>query len=382
MTDLSVFAARDVALIRSVFFLQPIVFGAWFPRLAEIQQKIQASEGEFALALIGLTLGLLLTLMFAGRLAEKVGPRQLLVVGLGAFILLMPVPTFMWSVPSLFLALAVIGCALAFVELCMNVIADKVERASGRLIMASCHGGWSLGILTGSLISSGLSWAGYGPSHSLLLVSGAVLLPALFASTALQSGRAPEHVEGENKPFQIPHIALIAVCFFTFGITMTEGAMADWSAIYARDVFDMPAAQAGIAYSVFACWLTVGRLLGDWVRARAPMHMVAAAICCVAILGALLLFFSQSFYLSLLGFGLVGLGVSGGFPLAVTAAAQKPGRSAAANVGFMTQISMAGFLIGPLLIGYTADHVGIQSSLLILIPGLLISLLLTRTLKE
>ncbi len=79
--------------------------------------------------------------------------------------------------------------------------------------------------------------------------------------------------------------------------------------------------------------LTFGRLTGDWLRSRVEVHVVAAGIVILALVGVGILVMSPNYAVSLLGFGLVGLGVSGGFPLAVTAAAEKPGRSAATNVG-------------------------------------------------
>ncbi|KZL07820.1 MULTISPECIES: MFS transporter [unclassified Pseudovibrio] len=380
MTQQAVLGARDVNLIRGVFFLQPIALGAWFPRIAEIQQRLQVSEGEFALALVGMPVGLLFMLMFAGRLTEKFGARQLLIAGLFAFICLMPLPTYAESILQLFVYLAVVGSALAFVELCMNVIADKTERKSGQLIMSGCHGLWSLGVLVGSLISSGFSWVGYGPSESILMASGMALLPALFTSYSLTEGREPDIAEKSESGFQMPSGALIAVCFFAFGITMTEGAIADWSAIYVTDLFDLSAGYAGIAYSAFALMVTFGRLTGDWLRSRVDVQIAAAGIVILALIGVGILVISPNYAVSLLGFGLVGLGVSGGFPLAVTAAAEKPGRSAAVNVGLMTQIALGGFLVGPLVIGYAADHLGIQGGFMLMLPALVLSLLMSRSL--
>ncbi|KZL20120.1 Inner membrane protein YbjJ [Pseudovibrio axinellae] len=380
MTQQAVFDARDVRLIRGVFFLQPIALGAWFPRIAEIQSRLDVSDGEFALALVGMPVGLLVTLMFAGRLTEKVGVRQLLIGGLFGFICLMPLPTYAGSIFQLFAYLAVVGSALAFVELCMNVIADKTERKSGQLIMSGCHGLWSLGVLVGSLVSSGFSWVGYGPSQSVLMVSGMALLPALYTSYSLSEGRVPDIAEKHSSGFEMPGAALIAVCFFAFGITMTEGAIADWSAIYVSDLFDLSAGYAGLAYSAFAMMVTVGRLSGDWLRARVSVQSAAVGICVVALVGVGILVVSPNYMVSLLGFGLVGLGVSGGFPLAVTAAAEKPGRSPAINVGLMTQIALGGFLVGPLVIGYAADHLGIQGGFILLLPALAMSLVLSRSL--
>ncbi|SDR26949.1 MFS transporter [Pseudovibrio sp. Tun.PSC04-5.I4] len=380
MTQQALLGARDVNLIRGVFFLQPIALGAWFPRIAEIQERVQATDGQFALALVGMPVGLLFMLMFAGRLTEKFGTRQLLVAGLFAFICLMPLPTYAESIVQLFVYLALVGGALAFVELCMNVIADKTERKSGQLIMSGCHGLWSFGVLVGSLISAGFSWAGYGPSESILMVSGIALLPAVFTSYSLNEGREPDVAEKSKDGFQMPSTALIAVCFFAFGITMTEGAIADWSAIYVTDLFGLSAWYAGIAYSAFAMMVTFGRLTGDWLRTRVAVEVAAAGICVIALVGVGILIVSSSYMISLLGFGLVGLGVSGGFPLAVTAAAQKPGRSAAINVGLMTQIALGGFLVGPLVIGYAADHLGIQGGFILLLPALALSLIMSRSL--
>jgi len=78
----------------------------------------------------------------------------------------------------------------------------------------------------------------------------------------------------------------------------------------------------------------------------------------------------------------IGLGVSVGFPLAVTAAASLKDRSSSANVAILSFVALLGFLIGPPIIGFIAEHVEMRIGLAALLPVLAISLALTGRLAS
>jgi MFS family permease len=67
---------------------------------------------------------------------------------------------------------------------------------------------------------------------------------------------------------------------------------------------------------------------------------------------------------ALVGCALWGLGVALTFPAAMSAAGDTPGRSADA-IAAVSTIGYGGFLLGPPIIGYVADIVGIDIALLI-----------------
>ena len=140
----------DTTVIRWVFLLQPIVLGAWFPLIPQIQESIGISEGALAFALMGMPLGLLAALSFGGKLAEVLGTRGLLTFGLGSFLVAMPLPAFAFSGIALFAALTVAGVCMAIAQLSLNVTASEVEARSPKPIMNGCHGFWSIGVLIGS----------------------------------------------------------------------------------------------------------------------------------------------------------------------------------------------------------------------------------------
>jgi MFS family permease len=65
---------------------------------------------------------------------------------------------------------------------------------------------------------------------------------------------------------------------------------------------------------------------------------------------------------ALAGFALMGVGTSAIFPLAMSAAAQRNDRAAATNVASLAQISFLAFLLGPPLLGFVAEKLGIRWS--------------------
>jgi nitrate/nitrite transporter NarK len=271
---------------------------------------------------------------------------------------------------------------MSFLELALNVEAARIEKATGSLIMSTSHGFWSLGIMLGSFIGAALAGAALPPAWAVGAVALISLPVSLFVARALPDGKeeAPDG-DGAHSPFMIPGWALLGVCLFVFGTTITEGAMADWSAIYLRDTFAADPVTAGIGYSVFALLVGLGRFSGDWLRARFGAVTLARTFGALALVGVAILYLAPSSAVALAGFGVVGIGVSVGFPLAVAAAAALPGASASRNVAVLSFIALLGFLIGPPIIGFIAEHWQLRIGLAALLPVLVLSLLLTGHLR-
>lgn len=369
-------------LIMLIFFLQPIAFGAWLPRIPDVQQKLGLGPAELAIALLGMPVGILLTLPFAGRFVAWIGGRATILYGFVVFLALVWLPTWASSIEVLFVALAIVGVALATLELGLNVEADAIEKHSGQLIMSTCHGFWSLGIMTGSLIGVGFAALHVAPEWAVPLTAAVMLPISVFFARKLPLLQTGETTAAEAPSRRrLPSFALLGVCFFVFGITMTEGAVADWSAVFLRDVFGLSGASAGFGYSIFAFMVAAGRFAGDRLKAGYGPVAVARACGIASIAGLLLVVASPAAWAALAGFAAMGFGVSVGFPLAVTAAADQKDRPAAASVAILSFIALLGFLLGPPLIGLIAEHSDMRFGLGVLVPFLAVSLLLTGRLK-
>ena len=360
-----------------VFFLQPIAFGSWLPRIPDVQEALGLGPQGLAIALLGLPCGTLLTLPFAGPLG-KIGPRMAILAGFVLYSIAASLPAFAMNPVLLFVALMLAGSAISFVELGLNVQADAVEKATGSVIMTTSHGFWSVGIMVGSLIGSGLAALGLEAKWAIMLVAVVVLPVALLAANALPV-LAPEAAKTEHQrsAWALPSWALLGICFFVFGITMTEGAMADWSAIFLRDALGAESGVVGLGYSVFAMMVAAGRFGGDSLKRRFGAVSTARICGVLALAGAAILFAAPNTPVALVGFAVIGLGVSVGFPLAVTAAASLTDRAASANVAILSFVALLGFLVGPPVIGFVAEHFDMRLGIACLVPVLLVSLLLT-----
>lgn len=368
--------------IMTAFFLQPIAFGSWLPQIPGVQERLALGPAELAIALLGLPTGILLMLPFAGQLVGRIGSRNTLLYGFPVFLALVPLPVAAPDIVSLFLLLVLLGIGLSTIELGLNVEADIIEKRGSASIMNRCHGFWSLGIMTGSLIGAGFLALHTSPALAIGLLSLLLVPVAFVVCRALPQQEVPAAETQPRSSWRLPSSGILGISLFVFGITMTEGAVADWSAVYLKDVFSTSGMATGMGYVVFAMMVSVGRFLGDAAKERFGPVLLARICLSLSLVGMLLVVVAPATAVVYLGLGCVGLGVSVGFPLAVTASADLGDRPAAENVAILSFIALFGFLVGPPMIGFVAELSGLRSGLAMLLPPLLLSMLLAGLLRR
>ena len=178
-----------------------------------------------------------------------------------------------------------------------------------------------------------------------------------------------------------PTLAIMALVVLTLSALLLEGAGAEWSAIYMRDVFNSPAWLGGVAVAVGAAAQALARLSADrFVERHGPVR-VARTLLALLGAGAALVLSAPHPALALAGFALMGVGTSAVFPLAMSAAAQRTDRPAALNVAALAQFAFGAFLLGPPLLGLVAQHLGVRWSFGIALPLVLLSILFAGSLK-
>lgn len=368
--------------IYAAFFLYAFGMGGIFPRLPEIQRALRVAEGPFGLALIGAACGTMVSLSFGGRLLERFGHRQAL-LGLMA---LLPVCYAIASTAAgpltLFALLFPAGLCIGAIEIIVNLEADRAEHQTGRRFMNRAHGFWSIGFFVAGLLGALLSQLGVSPqAHLALMVpvelAGIALLLGRFDAAPHRdatAGAAPAH-------FARPTWGVLLLVAVTLSAMVLEGAGADWSAIYMRDVFGSAPFVAGSAVATGALAQAIARLLADRFVERHQPVAVARVLLGVLGTGTLLVFAAPASWLALLGFALIGVGTSAIFPLAMSAAAQRTDRAPATNVAALAQISFVAFLLGPPLLGYVAQAFGIRWAFGVGLPLVALSLLAASALR-
>ena len=343
------------------FFIYSFCMGSMFPRLPEIQDAMGVGEGQLGLALIGSAVGTLISLTFAGRFIEALGYRRILLVAIPLLAVFFAAAVWASSPLVFFLLLLPVGLTIGCIEIIINIEADRVEHAIGRRIMSRAHAFWSLGFFSAGIVGSFIARTGLAPQWHLMIMIPVVLLATLvvlgqFQPAAHRAGSSTDEAPRLARP-TATIMALVAVCLSAM---LMEGAGIDWSAIYMRNIFDATPFWAGIAVAVVAGSQAFARFFADGFVDRFGPVMVARVLLTVLGSGVLLTFLAPSAILAYCGFAMIGFGSSALFPLAMSAAAQQTDRPAAINVAALAQFSFTAFLLGPPLLGFIAEHFGIQ----------------------
>lgn len=369
--------------VYAAFFLYAFSLGGLFPRMGEIQQRMDVGEGALGLALIGTACGTMVSLTWGHALIERVGYRRCLLV-------LLPLTALWYALASwatapwlLFAVLLPAGVGVGALEIMVNVEADRLEHALGRRIMNRAHGFWSLGFFGAGLVGAGSAWLGISPQVQLFVT---VLLVGV--ATLLLLGRfAPSHPRPQIADtalaprFARPTRAIFWLVCLTFSAMVMEGASIDWSSIYMRDVFGAAPFVAGLAVATSALAQACARFVADHFVERYSPQAVARTMLLLLGLGVLVVFAALHPVASLLGFALMGAGTSAIFPLAMSAAAQRHDRPAAINVAALSQLSFVAFLLAPPLLGFVAEHWGIRYAFGLGLPLVVVSWLAVSSLN-
>ena len=372
--------------VYSCFFLYAFMLGSLFPRLADLQLQMGLGEGALGLALVGLPLGVQLSLLVAGRLLSYLSLRIVMIGGLAmiglSYVTAAYVATAQLGTAGFFSSLLVAGLSVGIIEVAVNLEADRVEYITSRRIMNRSHAFWSLGFFSTAICGAAASQLAIAAVVHL----GAVSLIMVIASIVCfaRYHQAPQRPQDSSSPplFVKPTSAVLLLVCLTLSAMLAEGAAIDWSVIFMRDSFATPPLIGGMALAGAAFFQFATRYGADGFVTRYGPRAVSRGCLWVMLAGVICVVFSPHWAVALIGFGCLGAGSSVIFPLAMSAAAQLKDRSAAVNVASLAQISFVVFLAAPPLLGLIAEHAGIRMSFAVCFPLIVLSFLSLRALPS
>lgn len=368
--------------IIALFFTHALIIGAIHTRIPDIQLQIGLSEAQLGLVLIGQPLGGLAMFLLSSQIIERFGPRKVILVMLPFSAITAALVTALLNPFAMFALLAINGLGFSLTNIAINVEADRVEAASGQRIMNTCHGTWSVGFLTTSLLGAALRGLDISPAlHMWALVPFVALL--LWVVVAPMPATPPRPHSGEvKKKLAWPTLATLGLVAFGLGAGLSEGSARAWSIIFLRDNFDVAAWIESLALPALLVTMALGRLVADrWIDRFGPV-LVARALATVAIAGLLLVVFSPDAFAALAGFALLGLGICVLYPLMLSAAARLGDRPASQNVAATTLIFQFTNLGAPVLIGAVAQGFGIRLAFALLLPLLALTWVMASKLSR
>jgi predicted MFS family arabinose efflux permease len=345
-----------------VFAVNGAMIGSWVAHIPWLQDHLDVSKATIGLCLLCMAAGALVSMPLTGQLLDRRSSASVTRTAALLFCLMLPLPLLATSAPMLGAILFFFGAVNGAMDVSMNAHGVAVERELPKPIMSSLHGGWSVGGFFASGLAVVAGSAGVDPRLESLIVGVALWFFALAVTSRL--GSASAHSE-EGSGFALPSRAVLLIGLLCFLAMMTEGAIGDWSGIYLRHDLGASAAAAATGFTGFSLGMAIARLGGDVLNERlgaGPLLRGGMGLVAIALGGVLLI---GSAVPAVVGFALCGLGIANAVPLLFSAAGRldPPGPSLAATF----TVGYTGFIVGPPVIGFLADRIGLPETLALLV---------------
>ncbi|ABP56860.1 major facilitator superfamily MFS_1 [Salinispora tropica CNB-440] len=337
------------------FTLNGFVLGAWIVHIPAVEHRADISHATLGWLLLLLGAGAFAGMHVVGPLTDRFGARRVVPLSAVLCSTTLVLPAFAESAGTLGLALLVFGIGNGSLDVSMNTHAVQVEAGYKRPVMSAFHAMFSVGGVLAALVGARtLSW-GWSPTTTLTMVSllgltvTAVVAPALLPRLATTRTPTPASATKSRRASISPRIWALAGLALI--LMLTEGVANDWSALAMRDALDAPAATAALAYGAFATAMTVGRFLTDGIAARFGPVAIVRYGCALAALALTTIALAPSISLALVGWALLGVGLSGAVPQLFSAAGHTDPDAAGTNVSRVAGLGYLGMLSGPAIIG-------------------------------
>jgi MFS family permease len=365
--------ARWRLAITAAFGLGGITVSAWGPRLPAIKASLDIGTATIGLLLAGGTVGSILGLLGSTPLMHRLGGRRAVagaILLIAAAMTLMGVALIVGSVPLLAVAFVITGAGIGTCDVLINVEGAAVERAAGRTLMPGMHAAWSIGAAVGSGIGAACAALGITPAGQFIGEAVFIGAAALAVGAGIPRGqRAPAEQAPRDRGARLRqwlrgwlNLQLLLIGLVMLGVELGEGSANSWLTLAVRNNHGQTAAVAALFFTAFAACEGLTRIFAGPVVDRLGRVAAIRLTTALGLIGIVTFILAGNRWVVLLGVVLWAVGVSMGFPLGMSAAAES-GPDPAARISVVASIGYFANLAGPPAIGGLAQSAGLLNSL-------------------
>lgn len=359
------------------FFISGFSFASWASRIPDIQRRLSLNKAELGFFLLALPTGLVLTLPITGYLLQRYSSRNIMMIGVLAFNLMLALIGVVSLPWQLGFVLFCFGSSRNLMNISVNAQSVAVQTLYTRSIITTFHGVWSLaGFAAGAL---GMMMVNFSVSPSWHFFIVAILMTIMAALAFRDSPHLPPNRQANTRRFILPDKPLLKYGFISFAVMACEGTMYDWSNIYFEEAVHPPQGLIAAGYVIYMIAMSAGRFTGDSLvnRLGTPTMIKYSGI--LVLSGFMVAALLPHTISASLGFLMIGFGVSCVVPLVLRMATQTATMESGPAIAAVSTVGYMGFLIVPPLIGFVAEAAGLRWAFaLMAMFGLLITILILQ----
>lgn len=375
-----------------LFLTNGAIFANILPHYPAIKDGLDLSNAAFGISVAAYPLGAITAGLTSGALVRRFRSSRVATVGtclIGLSILLAGIAP-SWAVLTITLFIA--GSMDAITDVAQNSHGLRVQKLYKRSILNSFHAVWSIGAVLGGLMgaaAAGLAIPrGIHLSVSFVLFSALTLVCYRFLLPGPEPAEPTEGAPAAGASATVRRTSLVTVSILAalaiIGIAgaLVEDAGNTWAAVYLTNSLSATPTIAGLGFVALVGMQFVGRLFGDRLVDRYGQRAVAQGGGALATVGMGTALLFPSIPLTILGFGLAGLGVATLVPAAMYTADGLPGLRTGTGLTVISWLMRLGFLFSPPIVGAIADASSLRVGLIVVPMAGILTLLASSVLPK
>ena len=340
-----------------------LIFSTWVTYIPHIADKLEITEGKIGKAIFFAALGAFFMIRICRHIIDKVGVGRYAYFALISYCICFFGPFLAYDYTSLCVSLFIFGMAGSSFAISLNSLTATIEKQDKIYVMSASHGFWSIGGMIGAATGSFIAALVHNPLiHISALVIIILIIETRFKFHYYQ--RKGEHVDFVQRR-QTHFKPLFLIALVGLVIMVSEGAIADWSAMYLKKIIQLDLKYIGFGYSAFAMAMMIGRFSGDSLSFKLGSWRLITFAVLIGISGFVLILILNP-VISILGFFIVGLGFSVVVPEVYRLASNVEGIKTADAVSFVAATTNIGFMLGPVVLGFIAELRSLHLSFMVL----------------
>ena len=374
---------RRRAGILAVMFSFGVIYATWATRTPAIRDDLNVSIAQMGILMMGLSAGSMVGVLSSARLISRFGTRRIIAIGVTVSVCalaLIGIFAAFAASPGVAVGLALVGLGMGISDVALNIEGAEIEHQTRRSLLPALHGFFSVGTVVGALAGIGFSAINLAPVYHLCLAAailgplatwGYLGIPRGFGivdKVAADKATLPEAAPTDSTPAKQrsvlldPTILLIGVIILAMGFA--EGSADDWLPLLIVDSQGASEMAGSLVYTGFAASMALGRLAGGAFVQRFGHAQVLAVSAVMAVFGVLGVIYAPNVGVAMAAVLFWGVGSSLGFPVAISTAGNTNDRPIK-RVSTVTTWGYAAFLVGPPLLGFMGEHIGLGNALLL-----------------
>ena len=355
---------KPVLAVGFLFSSSSLLFGIWVASIPGIKERLGLTDAGLGLSLLLSPSGAITGLLLSTKVFSKIPVGKWMTTGYILLSLIMIMLINSVNMPMFWICLYCFGLVSFLNGVSSNATVNIMEKKYNRLLMSTCHALYSLG----GAVSAGVAVILF----SLHIISGIqIIIVAAFIITVIFLNRnyllTNKDIIHSGSGLKLPSLSVLGISFMCMVSFMAEGCVADWSAIYFKEVLLSPKALVSLGYAGFSVAMTIGRLNGDAIISVIGNKKAVIGGSLLAAFGFTLVVLAPVVVMAIAGYITIGFGCSCIVPVLFRASGNIKGLSKVEGFAMVTTGGLIGFLTGPSLIGFISEKAGLSKALCLLI---------------